>query len=428
MADEIFQDYRLQQFLKRSIDNLPLNMQIMLKNLRLCGSRLMDGGLGYQRGAFLLSDGEKVKWFGTATCKNRWACPVCTAKVMARTADDIAAAIEGCREIGLAATMITFTIPHTRSMKLWHLLEILNSAWQNFQHRSRNQTSAMAKFKNACDVQHHVKVAEVTFGDSGWHPHYHCLFWVPKDNLQKVGEFEKSLQERWRLATKTAMKNFYEKNPAESAQFVKKMTVSDYVEDIFSRADWMAHPGVHVSRTKSGKVREELSSSYISGWGSDKEMTNNGGLKVAAKGHFTPQQLLLMARDNKDEYAFYKYIEFCIDIARKRTRRVSWSIHSGIKKIIREWKERNGSTLAVKKNCNPTKMHVVCWFTSEQWQRLCDKNKIGERQVIPDIMQLARLPNAFVLITKYLADLNILPHSPCENISTKLVESIFEVA
>lgn len=421
MSTEI-QDYRLQQYLQRSIENLPLNMQIQLKNLKLCGKGIIEPGNGFQAGAFVLSNGSQAKIFGRTMCKNRWACPVCTARVMARTASDIHAAIEACKELGLSATMITFTMPHTRNMRFWHLNEIMVNAWAQMTYRV-NVKTPFHQFKNACQVAHHVKIAEVTYGDAGWHLHYHCLFWVPNQLLQKVSTFEESLRERWRHCLQLEMTKFYEKNPEETA-FKGGRIDNAYIERLFAQSDWVKHPGVFISKTDSGKVRAEQSSSYISGWGADCELTASNE-KVASKGHWTPRQLLIMARDNKDEFAFYKYIEFCCDIARKHTRRISWSIHSGIKQIIAKWKKEHGEVFAVEKKTTPEKFKVVCWFLPEQWYRICDKNRNSERQIIADILELATMEQPFLKILKYLEDLNILPRSPCENISVQCVEKIY---
>lgn len=427
-------DYRLQQYLQRSINNLPANLSIQLKHLTCCNKKMAacKNQNGFQKGIFVLSNGESSKLFGTATCKNRWVCPTCTAKFMAKTASDIAAALDALSEQNISASMITFTMPHCRSMRLWHMLEILNNAWGRVFRIHRAKTdkgfkNALARMYVDCQIQHRVRVAEITFGDNGWHPHFHCLFWTDDKFLQKIGDFEIAMRDEWNHAIKEELIKFYKKNPQAWLETKISASVEKLAHNLFHYTDKKKNHGVHVSRADDGSVRKIESSAYIAGWGGDSELTGSEKAKNAAEGHYTPRQLLLKARDENDSFAFYKYIELCLDLTKKRFVRVSWS-RNGIRRIISSWKKVHGDSRAVKKNTTPAKFRAVCWFTSEQWYLISHENQKCERQIVADILELARFENAFTMITQYLTDLNILPHAPCENVSIECVEKIFNDA
>lgn len=441
---EQIDDYRLQMHLKQYIDFLPMNQQIQLKNIKYCGTKIItpNNGAAYQSGVFVLGDktNRDSKIFGAIMCKNRWCCPVCTPKIMRQVATDIACAIDALKEQNQSACMITFTVPHTYQMRLLSTMKILNSAWQKMTRRIYQTKKGKYKKSAYCNMLieqnsiHHVKVAEITFGDSGWHPHYHCLFWFPNDNWDKILPYEQAVQAEWREHLKSAMLEYYQSHDDELKYFnlpkrdnANESNAEFFVRRLFEKADWKSSPGLKFSVNKKGNLIKQQSSDYICGWGADKELTGNVQKSASHAGHRTPYQLLLDGALG-DEFAMKKYIEMCLEISKMRTRRISWSIHSGIKKIICNWKKSKKFIETHKKKLSekPKNYQVVCWFTREQWRRICHKNLFSP--IIHNVLYLATLENGFKLIYDFLDSFGLKCESPATNISTKLVENLYNVA
>lgn len=150
-----------------------------LKRVEKCG-RATHGGLGDGRAALVMNTGTGVAhWSGFCFCGSIWACPVCSAKIRASRADEIARAVAGHIVNGGNAWMITLTARH----KKWHDLEpLFDAVAKGFRKIISGAPWAGAPKrgvrgeKHRLGVRGYIRSMEVTYGTrNGWHPHLHIV-------------------------------------------------------------------------------------------------------------------------------------------------------------------------------------------------------------------------------------------------------------
>ncbi|THJ22391.1 hypothetical protein E7Y31_23725, partial [Candidatus Frankia alpina] len=66
----------------------------------------------------LIQNGDHHRYDGLFLCGSGWICPVCSAKIRFRRADEISRAIARAIEAGYGAIFVTRTIPHTAEDEL----------------------------------------------------------------------------------------------------------------------------------------------------------------------------------------------------------------------------------------------------------------------------------------------------------------------
>ena len=119
---------------------------------------------------------------GLETCGNVWLCPVCSAKIHHRRADELRDALSAWEAAGHAATLVTITVPHDLGDRLSTLIATERAAWKRV-----TAGAAWQRLKKRLGIAGHVIALEFTWGDAnGWHPHYHVLL-VHDRNLDAAG-------------------------------------------------------------------------------------------------------------------------------------------------------------------------------------------------------------------------------------------------
>lgn len=112
----------------------------------------------------------RARYTGLRVCSRIWTCPCCAAKISERRAAELAAAIGQARTLDLHVSLLTVTAPHVRQDDLATLIERLGVAW-----RSYTTGRVSARLRAALGLVGTIRNIEVTHGENGWHPHYHCL-------------------------------------------------------------------------------------------------------------------------------------------------------------------------------------------------------------------------------------------------------------
>jgi Replication protein len=108
---------------------------------------------------------------GVETCANVWLCPVCSAKIHHRRADELRAALAFWEAGGHAASLVTITVPHDLDDRLSRLVNAERAAWKRV-----TAGAAWQRLKRRLGIVGHIIALEFTWGDDhGWHPHYHVL-------------------------------------------------------------------------------------------------------------------------------------------------------------------------------------------------------------------------------------------------------------
>lgn len=431
MFDEI-SDYQLLKALRKYVSQHKEHVPVM-RSTYYCGSRVLKTGGGYTPAVFVLANKQTAKIWGVTTCKNAWMCPVCSGRKMAQYASKIAMAIDALKARGQVAFMITFTVPHTSGMSCEETTEILHKTWQKFiqkgnklheqsytvnaenrykhgqtktrKFNGKKQHDVFSAFCEEFNCVHRVRVGEFTYGKHGWHPHFHCLFWVDKARLQEVLKFQDEMRARWlTLAKRNTVAEWNRLFPDKKADNAKRADI------MYERMDKESSHGVYISVDERGKVIAQQSSQYICGWGADKEVTGNYRLKATHDGHMTPHQILQMYKDTNDDKWAELYMQYVYAVRAKRHPRIKWSARSGIEEIIAAWKQTHDCIEFLKKKhtdlvANVGNWRTVCWFSEKQWFEICLLD--SQIDLVSKILEYALNADGKKRITELLAEYDI---------------------
>ena len=134
---------------------------------------------------------------GTIQCGNPFLCPICTPRIAIGRAKEIGKALAWARETKHTPIMMTLTASHTKEMPLCVFLEMFRKAW-----RAMTQFKRWRKLKAHLALKYLIRSTEVTYGENGWHYHYHFLLFVPnfriKDKDEKIpADWQKQVQDAW---------------------------------------------------------------------------------------------------------------------------------------------------------------------------------------------------------------------------------------
>ena len=145
------------------------------------------------RGFVRFSEEGRGYLTNVVTCGSVWACPMCTAVIQEGRRQEIAKAIDWAYSEGLQPVMVTFTFPHDVEDDLRELLQRQAKAFELLRYGS-----PWKRFKEAIGYQGLIRSLELTYGENGWHPHTHELFFV--SSQADADQLEARLTELWESA------------------------------------------------------------------------------------------------------------------------------------------------------------------------------------------------------------------------------------
>ena len=383
-------DYQAQHVLQRMISKLNSDEKYQLRNLYHCGDIIT---VNSSNQVHLVTNGETSEFYGHAHCQNPWCCPVCTAKRMEIYRSEIASALDMLKS-EYFGFMVTFTIPHLRFMSCREVTDILYDTWKYFRLKNFNKDfHPYQQFVQDVEVKYWVRVCEYTYGeDNGWHPHFHCIFWVKRGNEHKVLDWQQKLNDFWTKTAKRVTLKYWTKNNLHANEDIVALC-----ERLFSKT--YLHDALKISTDKDGKILESFSSDYLTGWGGDRELTGNFRKGASHNGHYTPHQILNMAFT--DSKWGKLYIEFCLNVTRKPVHhRVDFS-KNGFKKLIVEYRKTHSCVFEITEKKTPWK--VVCTFGVDAWYKICFFNRYAP--VKANILYLASKDIEFLV--EYLQSLDV---------------------
>ena len=138
-------------------------------------------------------EGHAAHFSGTERCASIWACPVCSAVIRNERSADIEQAIKAHQAAGGGLTMVTLTMRHNRGDPLKVTLDAALTAYRRLM-----QGRAWSDFKAYNGIVGWVRAVEVTYGENGWHPHIHALFFTEKPIVERrASEWSSWLYGRW---------------------------------------------------------------------------------------------------------------------------------------------------------------------------------------------------------------------------------------
>lgn len=121
------------------------------------------------------AEGGKGYYSGLASCGSIWACPVCSAKIRNRRAEDISKAAANWTNEGNSVVATAFTVPHHKGHKLKDTFAAVAESFRKIQ-----QGKAWQDLRAELGIMGQIRAVEGTYGDNGWHPHIHALFFCSK--------------------------------------------------------------------------------------------------------------------------------------------------------------------------------------------------------------------------------------------------------
>ncbi len=407
LGNEISDYKKLKEIKKKLSENV--KKKLFFKALYYCGSKTVIKSSG--AAVAVAANNKTARFFGNTSCKSAWCCPVCSARQMSKYGTRIACAIDALKERGLSAAMITFTVPHTSGFSCEDVTEILYNVWKAFTVHGNKigksyKNDIFANFMAEFQSKHRVRAAEYTWGNAGWHPHFHTMFWFPTNRINEILDWEERLQIRWlELCKRYTIKQLLIGYPETQRKTVRAQ-IETRVNIMYSKLNDVSKC-VYISK-KNNKVIIQESSAYICGWGGDKELTGNVNCKATAKDHYTWQQILDKAIETQDDFWWDLYFEYATATRKYKHARINFSVHSGLMQIVKEWQQTNAYKKILKKNRTNLekefgKWKIICWFTLQQWSAICCND------LEPAILELALLPDALAEITKLLERHRISP-------------------
>lgn len=117
-------------------------------------------------------DGNRAGFSGVQSCGSTWACPVCSEKIQASRADEVATALAEAERRGWVVGFLTFTVRHSKRHSLAGVWDAVSKGW-----RQATSGSGWRWQADRLDfgVKGYIRLTEVTVGANGWHVHVHAL-------------------------------------------------------------------------------------------------------------------------------------------------------------------------------------------------------------------------------------------------------------
>lgn len=233
---------------------------------------------------FYNNERQKAQYGNLQRCCSVWNCPVCASVITEARRLELKAGLSAWAENGGYCYLVTFTNRHYSGMNLSHLLGGQKKAFVKFW----SKTKVVQMLKNLGYVGR-IVATEVTYGNSGWHPHYHMIFFFKQEiNQQALQSF---LAVEW--------------------------------QDVSVKVGLPAPTIKHGVDVRDGTYAAQ----YVGKWGLDHELTK-GHVKTGLNGSLTPFDLLRVS-NGSDNYAelFREFAD-----AFKGKQQLHWS--NGLKDLL----------------------------------------------------------------------------------------------
>jgi len=274
---------------------------------------------------------------GLQTCGSVWDDPVCAVKISERRrVDEVSPAMQAWETLGGQCLLLTLTHPHHKFNVLLELLEGEQKAMSRF-----TGCKAYRLLMSAIGFKGSIRAWEVTYGDNGFHPHFHLILFVAKILPFDIENLETAIYELWANACRLA-----------------KLHAPDRV---------------HGTKLHDGTGAKNYVSKGC--WGLDREITK-GHLKKSKNGR-SPMDLIRSYAFDGDKQAGALFVEY--SKAFHGRRQLQWS--PGLKALFGIG-EKSDELLAAEQDDKANVLGEIEWTV---WQMVLKSEFRGE------ILELARL-------------------------------------
>ncbi|EKD1048563.1 protein rep [Listeria monocytogenes] len=289
---------------------------------------------------------EKAHYGNVIRCGSPWTCSVCSAQISEKRRLELKKGMERWRDMGGHVYLLTLTNPHYYGDNLKQLLEGQKKAlaylWGN--RKPKEMLKALGK-------QGHIIATEVTYGENGWHPHYHILLFMRHEVT--INSLKSFLAIEWQNCCKKAglpipsLKHGVDLRDGKYAtEYVTKFGIDDYGDNFSYREK------VH---TLEG------------GWGLPDEMTK-GHTKKGRNGSLTPFDLLRQSVESPEYGKLFQVFA----IAFKGKRQLHWT--RGLKALL-AIDEKTDEELAEETEKEAFEVRELAF---QIWQLICKYNMRAE--------------------------------------------------
>lgn len=233
---------------------------------------------------------KKAHYSNTQHCASIWSCVPCAKRITEQRRMELKKGLETWKTVHKGSVMLlTLTFSHSQSESLKSLLERQRKAYKIFL-----ETTKVKEIFKHLGVKYKIRSLEATYGQNGWHPHFHVLL---------LGYFQ-----------------------------IDDLIYRDLLAELWIkscvRAGLNAPSMTHGLDLRDGTYADK----YVSKWGIESELTK-GHVKKGRNGGFTPFDLLQLSMYNENVYdkdCGKLFQEFAI--AMKGARQLVWS--RGLKDLL----------------------------------------------------------------------------------------------
>ncbi|MGW1306727.1 protein rep [Streptomyces sp. NPDC002514] len=227
-----------------------------LDRVRKCG-RTTNGNVGDGLAAIVVN-GSVAHWSGFCTCGSIWACPVCSAKIRASRADEIARAVaKHMTEDGGTAWMVTLTARHKKHHDLAPLFDAVANGWRKLMSGrawAGDPKRGVVGERDRLGVRGNIRSMEVTYGTrNGWHPHLHVVLLLSNETGEELAYAIHRWDKTWRAWMK---KQGFEPSKEHGVNWSKVTTPEEAGEYIAKVQEGKGHLGNEMARgdMKAGRL------------------------------------------------------------------------------------------------------------------------------------------------------------------------------
>lgn len=276
------------------------------------------------------ADGNTAGYRNTMKCGSVWACPVCASKISEQRRIELEQAVLEAKSRGWRVAMMTVTMSHNKKQTCLEVRELFQKSWRCLTSGRWWQT-----WKDSIQLEGTVRAIEVTYGDNGWHVHYHVLLFTQMDLDDDLDKYRGVVAIKWA------------KTLSKTGSFASLARGVDLTENQDRIADYIA---------KHGKMPASDGE-----WNESHEIAKSVAKKSKGKNGKTPFMLLSEYAESGNKQAGALFVEYVN--AMKHQRQLVWS--NGLKELLlvddvedEEIAEREPETLVAQIERNL--WHEVC--------------------------------------------------------------------
>lgn len=247
---------------------------------------------------------KRARAFGTMKCGQGWICPLCSSYIAEQRRNELGRALENGRK-SYIAFMITYTARHNANTRLKPMLDKMQKAF-----RYLKTGKVWTSIKDEFYLVGSIRATEITYGSSGWHPHYHELMIVDID----------------------CIRDFYEGAISEYAEGLEAVMAPRWLRGL-EREGLTAREDLALRVSTTNKDVKDYIAKYgkmplESDFASQANEIARGTTKTARSGNFSVWELLFEAGHNANSKRLF--LEFVAAVKGKS--QLQWS--RGLKQLL----------------------------------------------------------------------------------------------